>query len=114
MSYIKCLLFLVLLFLRFDLLLCHFFLLTVLLTPLEINTVTIKYSFLADFIRSILYSTSASFSQLCCLIFYFCSYFYLYVLGDLTPEEEFQIEVDRSSEKNKKACEAWKSKITFC
>jgi hypothetical protein len=36
------------------------------------------------------------------------------VLGDLTPEEEFQIEVDRSSEKNIKACEAWKSKITFC
>jgi hypothetical protein len=36
------------------------------------------------------------------------------MLDDLTPEEEFQIEVDRSSEKNKKACEVWKSKITFC
>jgi hypothetical protein len=36
------------------------------------------------------------------------------VLGDLTPEEAFQIEVDKSREKNKKVCEGWKSKITFC
>ena len=35
------------------------------------------------------------------------------MLGDLTPEGEFQTKVDRSCVKYKKACKVGKARITF-
>ena len=99
LSFLNFFFFLVLLFFQLILLLC-------LDCPLEII-------FLSCFFRFLLYSTSASFFTTPLLdillqsakypfnttLYYFCSYFYLYVLGDLTPEGEFQTKVDWSIKK---------------
>ena len=106
----------------------QFILLFATFCPLKINTITIEIFFFDWFSLLILFN-----SYLSCFCFFFlsalllgiplqnavsfygcfCSYFYLCVLGDLTPEGDFEKKVDRSHKKNRKACEARKARITF-